>query len=187
MPIELVKEGFREVQQTIYFDRENYLREQTSRPDVVREWIGQAEELLDDVGLEDRYFLLSVLGYCYRVLNEMDMSIAYFTQCFDLVRDRPTRQMITFIRLGEAYKYKHEHQKALTHFDMARGILSAHRIKGYEDFLCQHQAKCLIEMGEVKMAKKLLLQALQLRESKGDPALISSTKEVLHFLLHNHQ
>lgn len=178
-----IKDTFQGITETIYFDENQYLREQTSAPSSVSEFITQAEAMLQQVSnKEEEYFLLGAIGYCYRVLNQGKDAIHYFEKCLKQVEGNPKRKMVTLLRLGEAYKCDHQHRKALKLFEVAQYVRINNVIQGYEDFIYQHQAKCLVELGENVLAKELLIKALQIRRNKGTQSLIASTEKVLHLI-----
>ena len=180
---EEIRIAFQGIAETIYFDEKQYLREQTSAPANVKEFITQAEAMLQQISnLEEEYYLLGAIGYCYRVLNQAKDAIRYFEKCLKQVEKNPQRKMVTLIRLGEAYKCDHQHQKALELFEEAQNVRMNYRIQGYEDFINQHQAKCMVELGEIVLAKELLIKALKIRRNKGTQSLSESTEKVLHLI-----
>ncbi|WP_238600666.1 tetratricopeptide repeat protein [Metasolibacillus meyeri] len=106
----------------------------------------------------------------------------YLEQCLKKVEANPQRKMITLIRLGEAYKYNSQHNEALQLFEDAQAIQRAHKIENYEDFIYQHKAKCLMELGDNAQAKEFLKSALAIRKDKGVESLITSTERALQLL-----
>ena len=180
---EEIQNNFQRIIESIYFDEKQYLREQTSAPANVSEFIKQAEAMLQQTSnKEEVYFLLGAIGYCYRVLNQGKDAIRYFEKCLKQVEKNPQRKMVTLIRLGEAYKCDHQHQKALELFEEAQNVRMNYRIQGYEDFIYQHQAKCMVELDEIVLAKELLIKALKIRRDKGVQSLIESTEKVLQLI-----
>ena len=180
---EEIRIAFQGIAETIYFDEKQYLREQTSAPANVKEFITQAEAMLQQISnLEEEYYLLGAIGYCYRVLNQAKDAIRYFEKCLKYVEKNPQRKMVTLIRLGEAYKCNDQLQKALKLFEEAQYVQINYAFPGYKDFIYQHQAKCLVELGELVLAKKLLIKAIKIRRNKGTQSLIESTEKVLHLI-----
>ncbi|WP_342471742.1 tetratricopeptide repeat protein [Metasolibacillus sp. FSL H7-0170] len=183
MLLKQLKQNFLIINATVYFDEQQYLREQTNNPARVQAFIQQAEVLLQQIdNEEEQYYLLGSLGYCYRILNQANKAIFYLEQCLKKVEANPARNMVTLIRLGEAYKYNNQHKKALKLFEDAQAIQRAHNIENYEDFIYQHKAKCLMELGDNAQAKELLKLALAIRKDKGIDSLITSTEKVLQLL-----
>ncbi|WP_042477294.1 tetratricopeptide repeat protein [Bacillus ndiopicus] len=183
MLLEQLKQDFLTINKTVYFDEHQYLREQTKDPKSVQAFIKQAEMLLQQIeNAEEQYYLLGTLGYCYRILNQANKAIYYLEQCLKKVEENPARKMVTLIRLGEAFKYNNQHHKALKLFEDAQAIQKTHNIENYEDFIYQHKAKCLMELGDNVQAKELLKLALAIRKDKGVDSLITSTEKALQLL-----
>ncbi|MGM9948600.1 MAG: tetratricopeptide repeat protein [Lysinibacillus sp.] len=178
MGLENLKRKFEEIQDAIYFDEANHYREQTKKPEAVEMYIAELEEASKDGG-EEPYFLLSVLGYCYRIINQPGKAIEVFRQCLVTVTDDDKKKMITLIRMGEAYKYNKQHDLALQLFEQAGNILHRGQFTEYVDFLYQHQAKCYFELNELDEAEELLEKALEIRKEKAAESLINSTRQVL--------
>lgn len=172
-----LKESFSALQTLVYFDEKQYYREQTKNPDAVRKLIAALEGKRQNGG-EEEYFLLSALGYCYRVINKPKQAIAALQEANSAFTDIKKR-MVTLIRLGEAYKYDGQHQMALHSFAQAEEILRETNFLAYEDFLYQHQAKCYFELHDLEKAEVLFQKALEIRKKKGDELLIKSTGQVL--------
>jgi HTH-type transcriptional regulator, pleiotropic regulator of extracellular virulence genes len=178
LDLELLKEKIIALQEVIYFDKEQYYREQTKSPDVVQKLIAALEKNRRNSG-EEAYFLLTALGYCYRVINQPKKAIKVFQKALATVTEDNKKRMITLIRLGEASKYDGQHQLALQTFEYAESILHKNNFFEFEDFLCQHQAKCYFELNDLEKAEELLLMAYSLRKEKEDESLIKSTQQVL--------
>lgn len=89
------------------------------------------------------------------------------------------REVVSLIRLGEAYKYNDGHEKALLCFQQALEICDLQQVIDYVDFALQHKGKCLMELGRLTEAENCFLQALSIRETKGDQSLIESTEQAL--------
>ncbi len=165
----MVKDNFQKIAEFIYFDEMNYLREQTNAANFVNEWIADGILMLQQTdNLDEKYFLLGAIGNCYRILNCTSEAILYFDKCLALAEEIPKKKLVTLIRLGEAYKYNNQHDRALSLFDEAHCIRVNYEISDYEDFIYQHKAKCLIELGEKELAKELLLKTLDIRNRKGE-------------------
>lgn len=101
MLLKQLKQNFLIINATVYFDEQQYLREQTNNPARVQVFIQQAEVLLQQIdNEEEQYYLLGSLGYCYRILNQANKAIFYLEQCLKKVEANPARNMVTLIRLG---------------------------------------------------------------------------------------
>ena len=185
MEVHSLKQSLSVLQELVYFDEEQYYREQTKNPEAVRKLIA-ALEVKRQEGGEETYFLLSMLGYCYRVINEPKQAIAVLKEDITAFMDDKKR-MVTLIRLGEAYKYDSQYQMALHSFVQAEEILRENNFLAYEDFLYQHQAKCYFELQNLEKAEILFQKALEIRKKRQDESLIHSTRQVLEEVIKRKQ
>ncbi|MBA9029084.1 hypothetical protein [Peribacillus huizhouensis] len=55
------------INEIVYFDKNEYLREKTSNPLKLKELIDEAENLLQTSNEDDRYFLYGTIGNLYRI------------------------------------------------------------------------------------------------------------------------
>lgn len=156
------------VTKTIYFDHNNYLREQTRDPQNVQRYILTLKT-------ED-YLTLSLKAYLYRILNQPKEAIRLFKLV--IPHTDASNYGLTLLRLGEAYKYDNEHAKALLKFEEAYEDLA----EEHYDFYYQHKAKCLWELGKLEEARKLFLKAQYLRKQKQDTKLIHSTTQAIRLI-----
>ncbi|MTI94337.1 MAG: hypothetical protein FH749_02460 [Firmicutes bacterium] len=182
MSVADLKQRLSSINEFIYIDGNDYLREKTSNPLIIKEVIAEAENLLKNTaGEDDKYFLYGTLGNLYRICGEPQAAINYFNDCLNYVLDSGNikREIVTSIRLGEALKYASRRNEALALFDQAIQKCKDKKIDTYLDFSFQHKGKCLMELGRLDEAKEYLNKALTLREIKGDTSLIDSTKQAL--------
>lgn len=183
MNIENLKGDFESLRAYIYFDQDQYFREQTKSKFHFHKFIQQAEELLvASLTLNDQYCLFSFLGYSYRVLNNPTEGIKYFKKCLTICHHQPRKQIVTMIHLGEAYKYANLQNKALELFDEAMNRSKEYQIEDYEHYIYQHKAKCFLELGNATLAKENLHAALRIREKIENEELICSTRQVLEYI-----
>ncbi|MGG0655784.1 tetratricopeptide repeat protein [Rummeliibacillus pycnus] len=183
MEIEKLKIAFNKLSDYIFFDENQCFREQVSSIQQIKKFIEDTEPMIQfSLKNDEKYFLYSVLGYAYRVINQAEQAIFYFQECITLTERNPKLKMITLIRLGEAYKYANLHKEALELFDHALKLSIEFNMTNYDDFIYQHKGKCLMEMGEIELAKKYLNTALKIRKRKGNIELIKSTQIVLDYL-----
>lgn len=169
------------VNEIIYFDKSEFLREKTSNPLRLNQVISQAEGLLKGSNENDKYFLYGALGNLYRINGLPKKAINCLTNCLNqAVEERnPTREIVSLIRLGEALKYDRNHKKALNHFNKALGMCEAHKVDEYLDFVLQHKGKCLMELAKLDEAEECFQKALTLRKQKGNHSLIDSTEQAI--------
>lgn len=179
------KENLLIVKDTIFFDKNEYLREKSSNSLKVNQVIHEAEILLKDSNEDDKYFLYVTLGNLYRIIGRPQKAINYLMYCLNYsVEERNlAKQIATLIRLGEALKYDNNHKGALDKFDEALNLCKTYKIVEYVDFALQHKGKCLMELARLKEAEECFLEAYQLREIKEDFSLIDSTKQALSLLI----
>ncbi|WP_374967238.1 hypothetical protein [Lysinibacillus sp. RS5] len=184
------KKRISDLSKFIYFDKNDYLREKTSNPLKLKQVIAEAENLLKINNEEDKYFLYGTIGNLYRICGEPQKGIYYLNHClsYALEKGNIRNEIVTLIRLGEALKYDMKHNEALECFDEALNKCKANKIDAYSDFALQHKGKSLMELGKFIEAEKCFIQAFKLREFKGDPTLIDSTKQALDLVkrLKNH-
>lgn len=177
MMIRQIKDELNGLQSSIYFDERQFLREQTNAPDKCWAFIYKVEPLLEkEWSKEDLYFLYSTLGYVYRVLNKSREAIAFFEKALRLQLNH-NQEIVTLIRLSEAFKYANEHQKSLQLLREAMNQSTVNSIPYYEDFILQHRGKCLMELGELNGALEDFSQSLAIRKRKGNKELIRSTQK----------
>lgn len=140
----------------IYFDNNDYLREKATDPKLLQELIDEAvRELGQTTNDDDRYFLFGTLGNLYRVKEQPIQAIQYLNQALELVVPNSTEEIVTHIRLGEAYKYYGEHNQALQFFEEA--LLKCYEYEpAYLDFAFQHKGKCLVRNGTISGSHGIL-------------------------------
>lgn len=182
--IEELKAKLAQIETVIYFDEEQFLREKTAHPEVLKGWIQQAERLLENTFNDDVYFLHGMIGNLYRIIGESETAIFHLKQALEFAykEGSMTKQVISLIRYGEARKYNGEPYQALHHFQEALESCKAYKVEAYVDFALQHQGKCLLELGNNQEALQCFLQALERRQLKGNPSLIQSTKQAIRFV-----
>lgn len=183
MQIDKLKKEFQSLSAYIFFDENNYLREQTNQPEALWDYVQKAEQMCKSIPSTDElYFLYGALGYVYRVLNEPKKAITYFERSLDLLNDQPLKKIITLIRLGEAYKYANNHKKALALFDKALEMVVEFQFLDYENYIYQHKGKCLMELGDLNASRACFLLALHIRKQRGNQELIDSTQKALTYV-----
>lgn len=178
-----------EVNGTIYFDENNYLRETASDLPMLAESIEALERLLSKAEGSERYAISGALGNLYRIYGNDDATQLakakqYLNECLAYAthQEDAIKEMVTLIRSGEVLKYGGEHGEALTLFDKALSLCRSGNFLVYQDFALQHIGKCYLEMHEFECAEKNLQEALDLRRKKGDEALIDSTEKALELV-----
>lgn len=176
------KKSLSSVNEFIYFDSNDFLREKTSNPLRLKQVISDAEYLLKIcIEESDKYFLYGTVGNLYRICGEPQKALNNLNICLchALEEGNITRETLTLIRLGEALKYYEKQDEALELFEKAFKKCKDNKLETYLDFALQHKGKCLMEMGRLDEAEVCFIEALKLREFKGDTTLIGSTREAL--------
>ncbi|MCM3390743.1 hypothetical protein M3649_21950 [Ureibacillus chungkukjangi] len=178
------KENLFALNDIIFFDQSEYLREKTSNPLKILQVISDAEALLKDSNEDDKYFLYGTLGNLYRIIEQPKKAIQSLSYCLNRsVEERNlSREIVSLIRLGEALKYDSNHIEALDKFNVALNLCKANKIDKYLDFVLQHKGKCLMELAILNEAEECFLEALALRKTKGNFSLIDSTQQALNLL-----
>lgn len=169
----------------IYFDSNEYYREKCSNLPQLKQLISIAEKLLDSTNDdEEKYFLMGTLGNLYRIFGEPEKAIISLTDCIAYATKQKNinREIVSLIRLGEAVKYMGDRTKALQIFVDVLTKCKNNNSTLYLDFALQHKGKCLLELHRLAEAQECLLEALKLREIKGDVSLIKSTQLVLNHI-----
>jgi HTH-type transcriptional regulator, pleiotropic regulator of extracellular virulence genes len=182
-----IKEEFASINEIIYFDSNYYFREKTSNLSKLKQFIIKAETLLEQLKVNETAnkdvvdFLYGILGNLYRIYGEPQTAICYLNLClkYSIEDGDYTGEIISLIRLGEAYKYDNKHEKALEKFNQAINKCKKYKLDSYLDFVLQHKGKCLLELKKVEEAIHCLEKALEIRKLKGDISLIQSTKQAL--------
>ncbi|TFB22806.1 tetratricopeptide repeat protein [Filobacillus milosensis] len=177
-----LREQLKWLEKIIYFDEDDYLREKANDREVLQGLIDDAERVLNQTNDNDKlYFLFGTLGNLYRVKEEPKQAIQYLNQAFELAAPDSREEIITLIRLGEAYKYDNEHGQAFKLFE--RALLKCYETeRGYLDFAFQHKGKCLMEVGRLSEAMEAFQGALAIRKNKGKQSLIYSTEQAINYL-----
>lgn len=167
----------------IYFDENDYLREKTTAPLKLQQYIADAKDLLREND-EHQFYLCGMIGNLYRICEQPTEALNYLEQCLQMALEEGNikREIASLIRLGEAFKYAGQPQKAFTLFNLADEKCQIHHVTSYVDFTLQHKGKCLMELGELGAAEECLKQSLQLRKQKDDPSLIKSTELALNLI-----
>ncbi|MEK3763333.1 hypothetical protein [Solibacillus sp. FSL K6-4121] len=178
------KENLLTLNDLIYFDQNEYLREKTSEPLKILQFISDAEALLKDSNEDEKYFLYGTLGNLYRIIEQPKKAIHSLSYCLKHSKEERnlSREIVSLIRLGEALKYDNNHLKALEKFNKALNLCKANKVIEYKDFVLQHKGKCLMELALLNEAEECFLEALVLRKTKGNSSLTDSTQQALNLL-----
>lgn len=165
----------------IYFDENNYLREKTTNSNEIKKLIFHAKLLLKENNGEDKYFLYGVLGNLNRLVGEPKKAIKYLNYCLteSVEKRKPQNEIVSLIRLGEANKYDGNYKESLKCFNTAMNKCKEEKINEYMDFVLQHKGKCMMELYRLTEAEECFNRALEIRKKKGDQSLISSTEKAI--------
>lgn len=189
MNVALLKDTFSALTKFIYFDPSQSLREKTISPEKFQQFIDEAKELSKGSNTDDRYFLYGMIGNLLRIMEKPEEAMYYLTWCLEhaVNESNSTREIVSSIRLGEAYKYNNQHERAFNCFDKALYLCEINQIHDYEDFALQHKGKCLMELERFSEAKDCFGRALDIRKKKGNQTLIDSTQQAIVLVkkLHN--
>lgn len=182
MDLSTFKEKVRN-QQVIYFDEQDFLREKTCDRALLKCWIEEAS-LLATSHEKEKYTLYGIIGNFYRICEEPQNALLYLEQCLSIAKKEGDfqKQLVTYVRIGEALKYSGEYKKAATSFVTAFNLCETNALQAYADFIWQHRGKLHMECGQLEEATDCFSKALALRVQKKDPLLIDSTKQALRFV-----
>jgi len=189
MNIVLLKDKFSTLTTFIYFDQTQYLREKTTAPEKLQQFIEEAKELSEDSNADDRYILYGMIGNLLRIMEKPQEAINYLTWCLEhaVQEKHRSREIVSNIRLGEAFKYSNQYERAFNCFDKALYFCKVYQIHDYEDFSLQHKGKCFMELERFSEAEDCFDRALDIRGKKGNQSLIDSTQQAIDLVknLHN--
>lgn len=179
----VIKEQLKWLERIVYFDQKDFLREKVSDHELLNKIIRLLEEKLSNTDNEDdKYFLTGMLGNMYRVNEQPEQAIEYLQESLEIAKqsNQLSREIVTKIRIGEAYKYAGKHSKALDLFDDALQKSYAYE-PSYLDFAYQHKGKCLMELSQLDEALQSFRKALVIRKAKGDEKLVESTEQAINY------
>ena len=166
------------VNNTIYFDENNYLRETASNINLLIQTISELEKLILSANESEKYLLSGTLGNLYRIYGkdepfQLMKAEQYLNVCLDYAKKNGDfiKEAITLVRLGEVYKYKNQHPEALKRFEKALTLCEKQGLEKYLDFIYQHMGKCYLEMKLYDLADTHFTKALNLRKQKEEDLL----------------
>ncbi|WP_017186253.1 tetratricopeptide repeat protein [Alkalibacillus haloalkaliphilus] len=185
MTLDKLKKELSHINEFVYFDEDDYLREKASNLSKVNELIKAAEQMLNFCKIEeDQFFIQGALGNLYRVSECPKRSIYYLEQCYEYAvhHNDLKKEIVTLIRLGEAQKYADQHERAINLFNEAIRKCKSFNETKFLDFALQHKGKCLLELKRFEEAESCLQDAYALRLRKNSDELINSTKKAIDLL-----
>ncbi|MEK5422101.1 tetratricopeptide repeat protein [Viridibacillus sp. FSL R5-0477] len=174
----------------IYFDENQYLREKCNNYEAINELTSQFEEAiksLEQYSKIEQIFLFGNLGNLYRIAGDSKQAVNILEKSFKLAEESGLKKLkiANLIRLGEAYKYAGQYEEALRLFDLAIRALTPTDDCDLVDFALQHKGKCLMELDEWKIALSHFNEALSIRKRKKEQSLIHSTELAIQFVKEN--
>ncbi|MGE7919072.1 tetratricopeptide repeat protein [Viridibacillus sp. NPDC093762] len=174
----------------IYFDENQYLREKCNNYVAINELTSQFEEAIKSIEQYpeiEQIFLFGNLGNLYRIAGYSKQAINILEKSFRLAEERDLKnfKIANLIRLGEAYKYTGQYEDALRLFDLAIQALTPTDDCDLLDFALQHKGKCLMELDEWELALSHFNEALSIRKRKKEQSLIHSTELAIQFVKEN--
>lgn len=127
----------------------------------------------------ERVRTLSQIGTLYRSSTDPARAVAYFEEAVQLSRQRSLRadEAANTLRLAIAYQYAGDAESALPAFKAALVLCTQRRTQ--LDFAYQHWGKFLVEQGEPSLAVPYFEQALAIRLTSTNQALIASSRAAL--------
>jgi len=156
------------------------LREVAPDRAAVEGAVAVARERLRDPGLSGvaRAAMLGYLGNAERALGNHDAAVATLEKCLAHAQqlDDAHALAIARIRLGEALRCA---DRLAESEELLRAAVAETEGTPLHDFALQHLGKCLADRGQTEEAIAILEHALELRQERGDPELVSSTEAAL--------
>lgn len=140
---------------------------------------------LDSVnGTREHLNLLRRIGSGLTALGDFAMARWMLSQALSYAVNLgdPSAEVAARINLGDALRYAGDMEAAAAQYEPALA-LARRAVPDRVDFALQHYGKHLIDAGCIDQAVECLREALRLRQAKGDPVLIESTRKALDLAL----
>ncbi|MFF2753710.1 tetratricopeptide repeat protein [Psychrobacillus sp. NPDC058041] len=182
---EELKFNLMKLNEFIYIDDNNYLREKCSDESLLKNVIKNFEAKIDSQTndhFDDMIFLYGNIGNLYRIRGDTNLAIKSLKIALEL--SDGNKQISNLIRLGEALRYDGQHEQALNKFDEAIELCTPSNGSNLLDFAYQHKGKCLLELGQISLALVYFQAAMKIRLVKGDQSLIDSTQKAINYVVH---
>lgn len=163
---------------TTYLDERNFLREQTTNPQIVFECLN--ELALHPYETLDHFYHITInVAYAYRLLNEPQLSIKYYEKVLQIFLENDPRLCAVLIQLAESYKFAGQHTKALKLLESAQHLQQQYDHQYLTGLLYQQTAKCYWELGNVNVAQQYAKKALVIQGDTKESAQYLWTEQVL--------
>jgi tetratricopeptide (TPR) repeat protein len=165
-----------------------FQRYQSPNPLALAEQVEQQCEELAQARLDQneqiQLELLSQIGASSTVLGREVEAAPIIEEALALARKHRNKELEVgnLLNLATARQYLGDRELAQTLFEEALEKGRAYGISEYEDFVLHHRGRCFVEQGKIEEARRSFEQALILREEKGDPRFIASTRRALNAL-----
>ncbi|MFF3102133.1 tetratricopeptide repeat protein [Viridibacillus arvi] len=190
MDISILKSSLVKLNDFIYFDENQYLREKCSNFEALNELSHQFEEAIKSIeqySKMEQIFLFGNLGNLYRIAGDSKLAVIILEKSFKLAEENGLKKLkiANLIRLGEAFKYAGQYEEALRLFDIAIQTLTPTDDCDLLDFALQHKGKCLMELDEWELALSHFQEVLCIRYRKENPSLMHSTQLAIQFVKEN--
>ena len=161
------------------------LRQVPTDETFFRTAIDEVSTALDDArgrnDAEEVVRLSGFLGETYRILGDLEMAEQLVEEALRVASGSEAIRPVVanLIRLGEIYRCDNRFDEATYHLLKAISLPQDPDDDIYRDFALQHLGKVLINDGQFDEACGVLEMALEIRQSRGDDALIASTSDAL--------
>lgn len=153
---------FTRMASTTYFDESNFLREQTTQPQVIEQCLAQLSQLHYE-SVTDFYAITANVAYAYHLLNEPAKAIQYYEKAMQVLIDGDAPLCGTYIRLADVQMYDGQYEAAKCSLLRAQRLLQQYGHQEYEQVLFEQLAKLYwlqhsFEDAHAFVEKVLLLQ-----------------------------
>lgn len=155
------------------------LREIPNRPEDMRQAVAdyraEADQYIDQPAR--RIAALGMAGTLARITGDLALARTLLTEAVALAEQHSLAReaFVQRIRLAHVYQWAGEFSVSTPMFE---ALLTAPQ-PGYEDFVLQHAGKNAFDRGDYPQALDYFRRALALREAKGQPDLIDSTRTAI--------
>jgi tetratricopeptide (TPR) repeat protein len=142
----------------------------------------QAQLASGEMSERDQARLLGQKGVLCRMLLRLEEAEEYCERAVAICRQLGDArcEFVNSIRLAHVYQWQGRFNESDSLFLWTLELCErGPDLAGYLDFACQHYGKSLFDQGQYAQAIEMFERALEIREKKGDAALVESSRIAL--------